>query len=494
MGYLVPVACLLVGLLLGAGATFVVLKVRRAQATGEAKVEADTAIIRLTERLQGREENAQELKNDLTRKDAAISELLARVNKLTALEGQLTATLYQERRSAGEKSALLDEARQKLADAFKALAADCLKASNASFLELAKASLGKYQESAKGDLEKRQQSIEETVKPLRETLAKVDSKLQEIEVSRVGAYEGLMEQVKSLAVTGKELRGETANLVQSLRKPAVRGRWGEIQLKRVVEMSGMLDHCDFYEQRTANTEGGPVRPDMLVRLPGSKNIVVDAKTPLIAFLDALEAPDEAARLAKMKDHARHVRTHMTNLGRRSYFEQFDPTPEFVVLFLPGESFFSAALEHDPELIEFGVTENVILATPTTLIALLRAVSYGWRQEHLAENAKQISNLGKELYKRVCDLGANFGGVGKGLERAIEAYNKSVGTLESRVLVSARKFRDLGAAGTADDVEVLAPVSSSARLLQSPELLPVPDPINLHVGLIGGAVVAGEGTN
>jgi|Deesub1362A_J573_1020465.scaffolds.fasta_scaffold00029_134 DNA recombination protein RmuC len=499
---------MLLGLAVGAAATWTVLRSQAAYAAAQARSAAEAERAALTAKLEAAEGRVAELaagtaerdgrlaqlqqdlaaeaarrsaaeelakripmlEQDLKTKESVLEQANQLISELKAKQSELATTLEEERKVAAEKLAILEEARQKLTDTFKALAAQTLASNNQAFLDLARASLEKFQESARGDLEKRQQAIVELVKPVKESLDKVDSRIQELEKAREGAYQALHEQVRNLLEIQHRLSAETSNLVRALRTPTVRGRWGEIQLKRVVEMAGMVEHCDFYEQQSVETEGGRLRPDLLVRLPGGKNIVVDAKAPLAAYLEAIEATDDVARTDKLKDHARQIRNHMTALGRKAYWDQFQPAPEFVVLFLPGETFFSAALQQDPALIEFGVEQRVIPATPTTLIALLRAVAYGWRQESLAQNAREISDLGRELYKRLSDMGGHLARLGKNLGGAVEAYNKAVGSLESRVLVSARRFKELEAAPAGIEIKSLTPVEQTTRIIQAPEML------------------------
>ena len=391
---------------------------------------------------------------------------LADVAQLREQAAGLRQQLEQERRGGEERRLLVAAAETQLADAFNALSAQALARNNQVFLDLATQNLALFQETARGDLAARQQAVAGLVKPLSEELAKLAGQTQALEKARAESYGQLSEQVKNLFGAQQELKLETGRLVSALRRPEVRGRWGEVQLKRVVEMAGMLEHCDFYEQESCS-DGR--RPDMLVRLPGGKTLVLDSKAPVSAYLEAVEAEHEDARGRALARFVQHVRTHIQQLAAKSYWDQFEQSPEFVVMFLPGEAFFSAALQQDPELIEYASAQKVILATPTTLLALLKAVYYGWRQEALAENARQVSQLGALLYERLSKLGEHWNSVGKNLGQAVKAYNDATGSLETRVLVTARKFEELQVAPEGKALAECVTLDQATRVLQAPEL-------------------------
>ena len=364
--------------------------------------------------------------------------------KLASIEAKYEAEI----KAADDKLKLLEEARDSLKDSFKALSADALSKNNESFIKLAEENLKKHQQSAKDDLEKRQQAITKTVEPVSLTLKTFSERVNKIEERRIESEGSIKKELQKLSEMHLRLDQSTSSLVQALRAPQVRGQWGEMHLRRTVEMAGMINYCDFEEQSSVETdEGQRQRPDMLIRLPNERRVVVDSKVPIAAYLDALETDSSEVQSERMKAHARHLRTHIKDLSTKAYWSQFDNAPEFVVLFIPNEAIFSAALEEDPSLIELGVENKVILATPTTLIALLKAVAYGWQQEAITREAKEIAALGREIYDRLSVVIGHFVKLGKSIDQSVGNYNKAMNSVDSRLMVTARKFESLESAST-----------------------------------------------
>lgn len=366
--------------------------------------------------------------------------------------GYVVAALSQQRRNRAleiELAALkaraetVNAAREELEKTFKAVASDVLRNNNQSFIELATQNLGKFQSEARGELDKRQQAFSELVKPISETLKKTEAQIHEIEKERKEAYGNITRFLGSMNETQSQLQAETRNLVQALRRPEVRGQWGEMTLRRLAELAGMVNYCDFFEQDSRDSDNGRMRPDMIVRMPDKRELVVDAKTPLDAYLNAVAAKTDEERQQFLLQHARKVRERMRELASKAYWNQYKNSPDFVVMFVPGEQFLSAALDTDPQLMEDAFSNKVVMTTPTSLIALLRAVAFGWRQQSVAENAEKIRELGEELYKRLATFNEHLGRVGRALGQSVEHYNKAVGSLERQVMPSARRFPEMG---------------------------------------------------
>jgi DNA recombination protein RmuC len=377
----------------------------------------------------------------------------------------LEATLESERHAAAERIIELEKAREKLAETFGALSNEALKANSVEFLKLAQENLKQFQLQAQNELAQKEKSFESLVVPIKETLEKTEKQIRQMEHERKEAHGALTHHLQSMLEAQQALQGETRNLVNALRRPEVRGQWGELTLRRLAELAGMVEHCDFYEQEHTATKEGALRPDMIVRMPGGREIVVDVKTPLDAYISAVETSDEALRTQHLQRHTKNVRERVRELSSKAYWSQFKHSPDFVVLFIPGEQFLSAALDNDAELLEFAMQQKVILATPTSLVALMRAIAYGWRQESLAENAEQIREIGAELYHRLATFTEHLNKIGKSLNNSVQHFNKAVGSLDTRILPSARKFAELGISSE-KPIESLSQIETTTRSVES----------------------------
>jgi DNA recombination protein RmuC len=463
------------GVGIGAGFGVAWLLSRRDLASVEARLrtdirtETESERIRLTTELEAVGKRAQEYVADGLKKDEQLEAMAAKLTGLERREAELIATLQAEKEATEEKLALLSGAKLTLETTFAALSKDALDQNSQSFVNYAKSVLESYQKSAQTDLQERQNRIGDLFTPVTASLAKVDTKIQELEVARSGALGELSRQITEVSKTHQQLRAETQSLVMALRSSSTRGRWGEIQLRRVVELAGMVNYCDFQEQAAVTTEDGKLRPDLVIKLPSERIIIVDSKAPMESFFNALDATDETVRVAHYQRHAQKLRGHVTALSQKAYAKDYK-SPEFVLLFLPMEALYSAALEYDSELIEYSAAKNIIIATPSTLIALLRAAAFGWKQEAITREVQQVGALGHKLYERLATLGEYVVTLGDALTKSVQSYNSMIGSLEGRVLKSARKFKELNVIGDGHgDIPELNPIELTTRELREPEL-------------------------
>lgn len=419
------------------------------------------------------------LQVQLAKVDAAAARIPTLEQQLQAVQAQrealdrerigLQAEITLQQKLLEERAQSIEETKSQMLQTFQSLSAEALYKTNAAFLDVAKGSMEHFHAQSKQEWEARHSSVSSLVAPIQQALEKVEHKLQENDKERVAAYEGLTQQVRFLTESSQDLKTQTARLVQSLRSPTVRGRWGEVQLRRIVELAGMSEFCDFDLQVTAQREEQRVRPDLVVRMPGKKSLVVDAKVPLEAFLKAIESTEEQQKKEHLSEHASHLRNHIRALAAKSYWEQFQDTPSFVVLFLPGDVFFQAAVQEDPSLVETGFRHNVVVATPSTLMALLRVVAHGWQEEKMNQTSQEIAKLGRELYERIYKFALHFQEVGKHLDRSVAAFNQTVGSFESRVLVTARKLQSLHAGTETRELATPAQIEQQTRVLTMADL-------------------------
>jgi DNA recombination protein RmuC len=459
------IAYIILGIVIGGVVVWLLAKARlqgiHTKQIADIQVSYSGQVTELEKRASGTEARIEELRQQIQQRDSEINQIRGELGTEKQSKVEALTRLEESQKGLEEQKALLETMKTEMTDTFNALSSAALKSSSEDFLRLASEHLGKVVAETKGKLGEHQVAINGLIKPLHEALKRYEEQVRLIEESRHKAYGSLEEQLRSLASTHEQLQKETSNLVSALKKPQVRGRWGEITLRRVAELSGMSAHCDFTEQISVETESGRLRPDMVVHLPMEREIVVDAKVSLDAYLDATSALTDDERKAKMEKHAQQVRTHMNRLSSKEYWIQFKQSPEFVVLFIPGESFLSSALDVDSALIEDGIQKRVIIATPTTFVALLRAIAYGWRQEQITKNAQEISTLGKELYERIYTLVKHFVDIGSAIGKAMDSYNKVVGSMELRVLPSVRKFKELGVT-SADEIPILEQINRTPR--------------------------------